>query len=149
MCGNVMVVVRYAGFSQKTTRTTSFISRIASSTVAYPKEFSTSGMPSLVDATLGKDKWWIMQNSFDCFLGARPNGETRKLLNGGEIKGPRSLPAPNSFCSSAGFSKADRKFRAWNEYSAPWKWTLLKKYVFLQNKYCKFLQKSYCNWKLQ
>ena len=56
MCGNKMVVVRYVGFSQKTTRTNCFISRIASSTVAYRTEISTSGLPSLADATLGKDK---------------------------------------------------------------------------------------------
>ena len=58
-------------------------------------------MPSLTDSPLGKDKWWIKRYSPGAFLGTSPKGETRKLGNGGLLKGPARRSTANSFESLA------------------------------------------------
>ena len=51
----------------------------------------------LVTPDLRKERWKIVRNLFECFLGTRPIRETWKFGKGGVGKGPAIRPKANSF----------------------------------------------------
>ena len=63
---------------------------------------------------LGKDRWNIVRNLSECFLGTRPKGETWKFSNGGEGKGPAVRPFATSSAkfevTTSGLREAVGKF---------------------------------------
>jgi len=52
--------------------------------------------PSLMEDPSGYERWWIIRNSPGHFLGTRPNGDIWIFVNGGDWKGPATLPARTS-----------------------------------------------------
>ena len=69
----------------------------------------------LVTPDLGKERWKIVRNLFECFLGTRLIGETWKFGKGGVGKGPATRRKATSFIRLAvttlGCSNAFGKFR--------------------------------------
>ena len=89
-------------FARKQSFPTDFTIAMASWMVAYWTEESSEDIPSLTDAPLGKDKWWIKLYSPGIFLGTTPRGDTWNVSKGGSENGPASLWAESSFSLSRG-----------------------------------------------
>ena len=72
---------------------------IACPTDEYFTDEYSSGMPSLTDFPLGKDKWWMTRYWPWAFLGCRPRGENTISGMGGELYGPEIRPNLDCFRS--------------------------------------------------